>query len=475
MRKISFIIKDGKLMEVPSKSLGQYSRNEVYACFTLDREWADLSPITAQFENGENCYDAILDENNECQVPWEVLRNEGILYVTLYGGDLLVSEPAKVRIYAAGRIGANVPTKASPGVYQYIVERAEQTEADWKNCKELIENYKDSVKAENLTLDSRIAEVDKRLASIKSLSDNAGSNIEEISSLYDSINLDINSFKTYYIEKLQALEDAKSNYIGDIKDAADKGLSDINYAAQSMADGIIVEKEGVVITGNDCGSKLLKSLELTGAETSADSISVYVCGKNILDSPFTEENPLTFTSTKDEQSFYSYDGVKYSCYLIEGVTYTFSVKTVNEYSTEAVFYLAKTVDGNKFEYLNGMCHRTFVCSNSGEYQFLTIVKKVGVNIKVWDIQVEISDFVTDFTPGICKKYDIPIDNGLMKNDTIKYENGIFVKYSGDNTSILSDTGIHTLKGITNIFTNTEGYLKAEYIADTKLYIDSKLG
>lgn len=140
MPVLNFKVCGDKLRATGLKGITAYTRNNAYAKFDFNEEWAGVSPVVAQFwRNCECCYDCFI-ENSMCAIPWEVLEKGGKLNITVMGGDLLITNSVEIRVYESGLVGGLVPTTASPSVYSYIVEKAEKMEADYSSIDEFVEN-----------------------------------------------------------------------------------------------------------------------------------------------------------------------------------------------------------------------------------------------------------------------------------------------------------------------------------------------
>ena len=107
------------------------SRNYLYAEFQfLTDEWQGTA--TAIFKNPDNAYEMLLDENNTCLVPWEILDAEyGEFYVSVFCGNLVTANKARVRLYQSGYSddleSSQPPTQ---GVYEQIIERLDNVGHD---------------------------------------------------------------------------------------------------------------------------------------------------------------------------------------------------------------------------------------------------------------------------------------------------------------------------------------------------------
>ncbi len=112
------------------------SRNYIYAEFRLiDDEWRHASMVTASFNrvDKEDCCYSIELQCGSCQVPWEVLEDEGLLEVSLqcescFGEKCITTNTVLIRIHSCGKKCGLIPTKASPGIYQELVGRMDKAE-----------------------------------------------------------------------------------------------------------------------------------------------------------------------------------------------------------------------------------------------------------------------------------------------------------------------------------------------------------
>lgn len=93
------------------------SKNYVRARFVLRTDdWA--RPITAIFGG----YTQLLDDNNECTVPWEVLQQPGKVEVSAFCGDLHTANIAVVPVEKTGYKSGETPKDPTPDVYQQFLQ-----------------------------------------------------------------------------------------------------------------------------------------------------------------------------------------------------------------------------------------------------------------------------------------------------------------------------------------------------------------
>lgn len=98
------------------------SKGYLKAHFTfLTDEWDGLTR-TAIFESHRVSYEVILDFNDECLVPWEALAQPGSMYVSVYGGDLITVNQAKVFVASTGYTGDAINGREpTPTTYEQVI------------------------------------------------------------------------------------------------------------------------------------------------------------------------------------------------------------------------------------------------------------------------------------------------------------------------------------------------------------------
>ena len=102
------------------------SRNYLRAVFWFPAEWGEGDKI-AIFHSGSRTYKMILDDKNECWVPWEALKGSGMLYVSAYSGDLITTNMAEVSVAITGYTEKASPTQnPTADIYAVVMERLER-------------------------------------------------------------------------------------------------------------------------------------------------------------------------------------------------------------------------------------------------------------------------------------------------------------------------------------------------------------
>ena len=118
---ITFELSHQLIHRTDQNCLASGSRNYVYAKFELlTDDWA--APITAVFGN----YSVILDSENQCLVPWEVLASPGTFSVSAFCADLHTATCTPVTVHPSGYIEGQTPQPPTPSVYAELADMVQQ-------------------------------------------------------------------------------------------------------------------------------------------------------------------------------------------------------------------------------------------------------------------------------------------------------------------------------------------------------------
>ena len=99
------------------------SVNYLTAEFNFDSSDWDNTTKTATFRSGVDVYTVLLDENNKCLVPWEVVR-AGKLKVSVYGDGAndyrITADTVEVAIFASGYSEGEESQQPTPTQYEQL-------------------------------------------------------------------------------------------------------------------------------------------------------------------------------------------------------------------------------------------------------------------------------------------------------------------------------------------------------------------
>lgn len=99
---IVFDVKNQILVRTDANNIVADSKNYLRAIFNFSSDWQGKTK-TATFKSNNLVYSQILDESDSCDVPWEVI-NSGYMEVSVFGGDLITTNPVLVKIISSGYV-----------------------------------------------------------------------------------------------------------------------------------------------------------------------------------------------------------------------------------------------------------------------------------------------------------------------------------------------------------------------------------
>ena len=96
---LEFVVKQQEIVRNDNFEVVADSRNYLAARFTFTEEWVGTK--TAVFGKDDKHYTMLIDDNNECYVPWEVIQPP-MFTVSVFCGDLVTASVADVRVLESG-------------------------------------------------------------------------------------------------------------------------------------------------------------------------------------------------------------------------------------------------------------------------------------------------------------------------------------------------------------------------------------
>ena len=126
MITIEFALSHSFIRIVKRTLVTSQSQNYVQAHFDVrSDDWT--APITAIFkaDNDNNAYSILLDKNNTCIIPWEVLKNAGTVNVSAFCGDRHTANIAQFTVVQSGYTEGEMPSEPTPTVYEQILKNFE--------------------------------------------------------------------------------------------------------------------------------------------------------------------------------------------------------------------------------------------------------------------------------------------------------------------------------------------------------------
>lgn len=136
MPTLEFEIKNQIIIRVDTFRVVADSENYLYAHFNfLTDEWKDLVKTAIFVNEPDEPQVVILDENDTCLVPSEVLRGNGnYIYVSVFADSLITANRTKVFVEPSGYTGdvEDIITP-TPSVYWQLIEMYEQLQDDMQH------------------------------------------------------------------------------------------------------------------------------------------------------------------------------------------------------------------------------------------------------------------------------------------------------------------------------------------------------
>ena len=121
---LEFEVKGQEIIRNDSFEVVAGSRNYLVARFTFTEEWTGTK--TAVFGKDDKRYTMLIDDNNECYVPWEAIQPP-MFTVSVFCGDLVTASVADVRVVESGYQCNDTPAPPTPDVYAQIIGKLDDT------------------------------------------------------------------------------------------------------------------------------------------------------------------------------------------------------------------------------------------------------------------------------------------------------------------------------------------------------------
>lgn len=115
------------------------SQGYLQAGFTFSDDWADTVKVALFYRSTPTMmfYPLLLDEHDQCLVPWEILDDEGKFTTTVFGSNhenqpnkLITTNPLEITVYESGLVDGELPYAPTIGVEGSTLAMIEATRQD---------------------------------------------------------------------------------------------------------------------------------------------------------------------------------------------------------------------------------------------------------------------------------------------------------------------------------------------------------
>lgn len=238
-------------------------------------EWTGTK--TALFAQGEYSKSVVLDDNDECVIPWEFFdtdENMAIGKVSVSCGDLVTTNCATVKITKSGYQESDASVPPSPDVYQQLIELAEDTKKIAQSVREDAdagefdgeEGYSPKVSLTEeldgvtVTVQNKDGQQSAKVKNGKDGKDYEHS--EEFTKLAEQVRQDKESVE----QTVQGFEQTTQQAVENVNTAKTQGVDAINTAKEESVKAVV--DKGTEQTGNVTaeGEKQVQAVQAKGQE-----------------------------------------------------------------------------------------------------------------------------------------------------------------------------------------------------------------
>ena len=188
---VPFVVDNQIIKQTPVVELTAGGKNYFYATFTFNELWDDIENPKASFSRlNETPYIMPLtpiDSGYECEIPWEVMRTNGMFSVGVFGGDRLNTDVVFVKVICGCEEAGEEPKPPTPDWFATMEKRIE--EAEETTAKD-VEALGDEVRKNAASVEELAAGVDDNTQDIAALESKVADVSNEIkpTETYDFLN-----------------------------------------------------------------------------------------------------------------------------------------------------------------------------------------------------------------------------------------------------------------------------------------------
>lgn len=125
--KVSVIGQQVAVVQRPVIAAGD--KNSVIVHADFDAEWKKYSKTAVFYQDEDHVYRALMDENDDCVVPWEVLATDGTMYLGIMGvkeDARKTTEVARYIIKKGAWSSSFKPSDPTPDIYDTFLAEVQR-------------------------------------------------------------------------------------------------------------------------------------------------------------------------------------------------------------------------------------------------------------------------------------------------------------------------------------------------------------
>lgn len=156
--KVNCVDQDLKVAEAPLIATG--GLGETIVEFTFCELWNGYSKTAIFYRNKNNVYYALLNEDNTCIIPQEVLLDDGVMYFGVFGDNAEgVTRTSKIIKYLVekGAITSDLkPSEPTPSVYEQLLSKYQSVLETAQETYEAEQTFEENITKKQNTFESNL-------------------------------------------------------------------------------------------------------------------------------------------------------------------------------------------------------------------------------------------------------------------------------------------------------------------------------
>ena len=307
--------------------------NYVYAEFAFCSDWDGLVK-TAVFTRGSASYEALLDQDDRCLVPYEILADgPGVFKASVFAGNLITTAPVKVRIDASGwSFALESSQPPTPSVYQQIIDRMTDIETDMETATAAAEAS--AVLAESYAEGGTSTRQGEDTDNARYYSEQASGSAEEAAQIVQDFDDDvvagaIAAVEAAGTEQIGAVNSAGATQVGAVENAGSAQTTAVNNAGSTQVGLVQAKGTEQVAAVQAKGTEVIGSIPQDYSDLS-DDVSDLKSANSLHDDEIDNTvQTITFASDGSVQKIEH----KRNNVIIRTDTFTFATNTITEVRT----------------------------------------------------------------------------------------------------------------------------------------------